>query len=144
MGKCSRLFTARWNGTGRWEVIWLTGWDGTTRFLGGTGRDGKHEIRREHTVYIGESIGTIRSLFVLPIIIGLDLYHVQPHGQPKCLRCSNIGPLHLSLRDHMCRNWGCSVFILLETPRQSCRRHPSPQFPISMYCVCARGVYAFI
>ena len=28
------------NGTGRSEAIWLTGWDGSTRFLNGTGREG--------------------------------------------------------------------------------------------------------
>ena len=40
MGKRPRVFNAGWNGTGRWEVIWLMGWDGSTRSLDGAGRDG--------------------------------------------------------------------------------------------------------
>ena len=44
------------NGTGRWEATWLTGRGGTTRFLGGTGRDG---IGERVGNIVGKSVGNI-------------------------------------------------------------------------------------
>ena len=44
------------NETGRWEATWLTGRDGTTRFLGGTGRDG---IGKRVGNILGKSVGNI-------------------------------------------------------------------------------------
>ena len=40
-------------GTGRWEAVWLTGRDGSTRFLVGTGRDHSTRTCRVHSREIG-------------------------------------------------------------------------------------------
>ena len=54
MGKVPVCLRRDGNGAGRWDAISLTGWDGATRFLGGTGRNGtgndsRSGLGREHS-----------------------------------------------------------------------------------------------
>ena len=151
-GKCSRLSTTgwEWDGNVGSHLFDGMGRDYTTSWWNETGREtipGRTSVGMPVGYIFGESVGNIvGNAVVLPNIICLDLYSVQPHAatRPSCFCCSKHRPLpplwSTTVSKRMYRNWGCFVWFCLRRRSRAAGTILLRSLPCLPCLVCAHGV----
>ena len=135
----------------------MTAWDGTERFLGGMGLDGKRfPIRKSVGSIFGESVrhmnGNIdrehsreygRSFPVSSALINAT-YQVQSHAQ-SVFGVVNTGPSLLcgTTTKRMCRNWAWLVWFCVRRRSRAAGTIQLHNSQLAVCCVCAQGCVFF-